>query len=246
MDINEWIDKLYSFLPEKAVEPVQAVVEVGGGAMPFVSSALNYLKFRKINKELSSLKEQLTTITEKANASQNELFIKQEVFPIILNRIVNDEQSEKIKIILNGFEYIIDNEILNLDKIFHFYDVLAEMRLNEIVHFTEKYVEPMMKFEQDPNNLRLNLSLKLEYSEEDFENEDLERYMNNKLFRLGILEYVKDRIVEPPSPYSLQSSMPFKWQPPEPDRYETNTDKYQISNFGKRFVKFFYEEDTKE
>ncbi|WP_257150500.1 hypothetical protein [Bacillus cereus] len=67
---------------------------------------------------------------------------------------MNDEQAEKIKIILDGFEYIIDNDILDFNEIFHYYDVLAEMRLSEIVHLTENYVVPM-EMMKNPGKYRL-------------------------------------------------------------------------------------------
>ncbi|WP_249598499.1 hypothetical protein [Peribacillus frigoritolerans] len=243
MDINELINKMYGTLPSSLQEPVQALVEIGGGATPVIGSVLNYLKFGKINKELSKLKGKVGNITEKVDASENELFLKQEVFPIVLNRILSDEQEEKIKIILNGFEYIIDNDILNLDKIFNYYDVLAEMRLTEIVHLTEKYVVPMEMI-KNPELMKLNIQLKMEYTDEDREQEDLERYMNNKLFRLGILEYVKERAF--PIEDYFQSSMPYSRQSRAPEKYEPNIDKYELSNFGKRFINFFYDEDTEE
>ncbi|AVX06604.1 hypothetical protein CS527_02270 [Bacillus sp. Y-01] len=241
MDINELIDRIYGTLPTSLQEPVEALVEIGGGVAPFIGSALNYLKFKKINKELNNLKGRLESITTKVEGSQNEMFLKQEVFPIVLNRIMSDEQVEKIKIILNGFEYVIDNEILNLDKIFHYYDVLAEMRISEIVHLSEKYVVPL-EMMKNPEKMKLDIQLKMEYTEEDREQEDLERYMDNKLFRLGILEYVKERVDVPFQQEYIQTSMPYQWQPSVPEKYEIDTEKYKLGNFGNRFIKFFYEE----
>jgi hypothetical protein len=136
---------------------------------------------------------------------------------------------------------VIDNEILNLDKIFHYYDVLAEMRISEIVHLSEKYVVPL-EMMKNPEKMKLDIQLKMEYTEEDREQEDLERYMDNKLFRLGILEYVKERVDVPFQQEYIQTSMPYQWQPSVPEKYEIDTEKYKLGNFGNRFIKFFYEE----
>ncbi|GAB6440297.1 hypothetical protein bcgnr5372_63730 [Bacillus luti] len=242
MDIKGLMDLMCKGLPAPLQEPVEIAVEIGGGVAPIAGSILNYFKFKKINKELSNLKGQIENIAQKIEDSQNEVYLKQEIFPIILNKIMNDEQEEKIKIILNGFEYIIDNEILDSDKIFHYYDVLAEMRLSEIVHLTNKYVV-IMEMLKNPGKMELKLDLKMEYTAEDKEREDLERYMNNKLFRLGILEYVKERVDKPSEGISMQTSMPYQWQDPAPERYEVNTEKYKVSNFGKRFIEFFYKEE---
>jgi hypothetical protein len=133
MDITGLIEKVYGVLPEAAIEPVEAIVEIGGQSILLLSGAMNWYKFNKINKELTHLSRQINTITDKLILSENEVFIKQEVFPIILNKILNHEQTEKISVMLNGFEHIIDEDILDTDKIFHYYDVLSEMRLSEIV-----------------------------------------------------------------------------------------------------------------
>ncbi|MEB8799666.1 hypothetical protein [Bacillus cereus] len=246
MDIKELINIMCENLPDSLQEPVQEVVEIGGGAAPVIGSILNHFKFKKINKELNNLKGKIEKIAGKLDQSENEVFLKQEVFPIVLNRIMNDEQAEKLKIILNGFEYIIDNDILDFDKIFHYYDVLAEMRLSEIVHLTEKYVVPM-EMMKNPEKMKLNIQLKMDYTEEEKEaekeREDLKRYMDNKLFRLGILQYVKERVDEPFQDDYIQTGMPYQWQSPVPDKYEINIEKYKLSNFGKRFIKFFGEEE---
>lgn len=67
-------------------------------------------------------------------------------------------------------------------------------------------------------------------------------YISNKLFRLGILEYAKERVDTGYQRREYVESMPYKWQYTQP-QYETNLNKYQISNFGKSFIKFFYEQD---
>lgn len=245
MDITTLIERVYGTMPEPLQEPVQAVMEVGGGVIPIISSALHYLKHKKIDKELRKVHGQIELILDKLEASQNSKLFKQDVFPIVLNKIINEEQPEKISVILNGFEYIIDNNMIELDKIFHYYDVLEEMRLSEIFHLAEKYVKPM-EMVKSPGKYELKLNIKLEYTEEDREQEDLERYMDNKLFRLGILKFVKELVDEPSYLDYSQSSLPYQWQPPEPKKFEINTDKYELSRFGLRFIKFFYEEDNDE
>ncbi|QHE62222.1 hypothetical protein FHE72_15260 [Rossellomorea vietnamensis] len=241
MDITDLIKKLYGVLPEAAVEPVEAIVEIGGQSIPFLSGAVNWYKFNNINKELTHLSRQINTITDKLILSDNEVFIKQEVFPIILNKILNDEQSEKISVMLNGFEHIIDENILDTDKIFHYYDVLSEMRLSEIVHLTEGYVKPMENA-RNPYKIKLNpLRINIQKTEEEKERADLERYMDNKLHRLGILQYAKEqtrnRNYRPQDYKDLGSNK---------KDYKVNIERFEISNFGLRFIEFFYKEDTAE
>lgn len=241
MDVNGLIDRVYGVLPDAVVEPVEAIVDIGGQSMPFISGVMNWYKFRKINKELNNLTEQINTATDKLEASENEMLIKQEVFPIILNKILNDEQTEKISVMLNGFEHIIDEDILDTDKIFHYYDVLSEMRLSEIVHLTEIYVKPLENA-RNPYKLKLNpLRLNLQRTEEEKERVDLERYMDNKLHRLGILEYAKERkrnLEFRPQEYNNVGN--------NKNNYKVNMDRMEISNFGLRFIEFFYKEDTPE
>ncbi|HDR7374274.1 TPA: hypothetical protein QCX15_006117, partial [Bacillus cereus] len=56
MDIKELINIMCENLPDSLQEPVQEVVEIGGGAAPVIGSILNHFKFKKINKELNNLK----------------------------------------------------------------------------------------------------------------------------------------------------------------------------------------------
>jgi hypothetical protein len=242
MDISGLIEKVYGVLPEATVEPVEALVDIGGQSMPMISGVMNWYKFRKINKELNNLTEQISTITTKMVTSENEVFIKQEVFPIILNKILNDEQTDKISVMLNGFEHIIDEGILDTDKIFHYYDVLSEMRLSEIVHLTEEYVKPMENARNPYNKIRLNpIRLNIQRTEEEKERADLERYMDNKLHRLGILQYAKERTRNRdyrPQEYNDLGN--------NKKDYRVNMERFEISNFGLRFIEFFYKEDTSE
>jgi hypothetical protein len=241
MDISNFIDKVYGVLPEKAVEPIEVIVDIGGQSIPLISGAINWYKFKKINEELNKLSTRINAVTEKMNDSENEVFIKQEIFPIILNNIINDEQNEKISVMLNGFEQIIDKNILDTDKIFHYYDVLKEMRVSEIVHLTENYVKPLENA-RNPYYLKLNpIRLNFQKSKEEREIVDLERYMDNKLHRLGILEYAKERIRR--TEYKPREYKDFEGSK---NNFKVNMDRFQISNFGLRFIEFFYNEDTSE
>ncbi|HDR7939774.1 TPA: hypothetical protein QCY40_005873, partial [Bacillus cereus] len=49
MDIKELINIMCENLPDSLQEPVQEVVEIGGGAAPVIGSILNHFKFKKIN-----------------------------------------------------------------------------------------------------------------------------------------------------------------------------------------------------
>ncbi|PWW26845.1 hypothetical protein DFO73_1098 [Cytobacillus oceanisediminis] len=90
---------------------LETLVDIGGQSIPLINGAMNWYKFKKINKELTNLTEQINTIMEKLEVSEKKIFIKQEVFPIIFSKILNDEQIERISVMLNGFEHIIDEEI---------------------------------------------------------------------------------------------------------------------------------------
>lgn len=240
MDITGFINKVYGVLPEAAVEPVEALVEIGGQSIPLLSGAMNWYKFNKINKELTHLSRQINLITDKLESSRNEVFLKQEVFPIILNKILNDEQTEKISVMLNGFDHIIEKDTLDTDKIFHYYDVLSEMRLSEILHLTDNYVK-FIEYARNPHKVQLHLRINLQNTKEEKERADLERYMDNKLHRLGILQYAKERARNPD--YS-----PPNYQDFENNRkdYTINIERFEISSFGLRFIEFFYKEDTSE
>lgn len=111
-------------------------------------------------------------------------YYENEIFSHVLDITEQETQKEKIKLIINGFETILENNILDEDKIFTYYDVLKELRLMEIrrlFQHTSKYLE----FKRA--NAIKNFRIKLERDEAEVEKQHFENYIDNKLDKLGLI-----------------------------------------------------------
>lgn len=88
---------------------------------------------------INSLKEHIEKIEAKLNEYEpNEIrILKDDIFPLIFDYSSDEVQKEKIKMIINGFEYIVDKKLLDQDKILELYDVLKNLRLKEINCFVK-------------------------------------------------------------------------------------------------------------
>lgn len=215
MNLNGFVKKIVGNLPEGA-EQAMEVIEFGGQFIPVAGSIMNTVRFKKIENELTKHEGKINAIGEKLDRSEHEVFFKQEVFPIVFNKILQDEQVEKTSIFLNGLEYIVDNEVVDEDIIFHYYDVLSELRLADIRHLAEKYESDLIYFgilKRRPTLRVPKIPVTKEEKKKNKEKVDVEQYMNNKLQRLGILQPgVRDKSLG-------------------------------VSPFGRRFVQFFYVEE---
>jgi hypothetical protein len=159
---------------------------------------------------------------------ENERFYKLEVFPLIIKQIYEEEEDSKIPIIINGFEYTVDEAFEEMEKVFHFFDVLAELRVSDILRLFNKYV-PGYNRPRPTNNVLGFRDETPEVMEELHERESLNNYIDNKLERLGLV-YTEEEdlvafLVNPNNRYRSRRK-------PSP----------RLTAFGGRFVKFFRKE----
>ncbi|UDB47223.1 hypothetical protein [Bacillus safensis] len=108
-------------------------------------------------------------------------FYENEVFSLVIDIAEQETQKEKIKLIINGFETILEDNILDENKIITYYDVLKELRIIDIrrlLQHTSKYYE-----------IKRAKSLELlpQRDQEDAENEHFKNYIDNKLGKLGLI-----------------------------------------------------------
>ena len=92
-----------------------------------IMSALDEFKNR-----LNNIETQLRDMTEK---EMN--FIKNKALPIMFDFIINEQQGEKVKFIVNGMENIITYRITDEDLILTYFDVLNELRIIDIKELLE-------------------------------------------------------------------------------------------------------------
>lgn len=164
-------------------------VDVADAVSPFVpavSSIINYYKFYRMGKRIDELDKKIVRMELKINelSDKDYNFLRQKAFPVMLENLFDEQQEEKVQLILNGFESIIENHITDEDKVFTFYDVLEGLRAHEIkrlMQHTKEYREMLIK---NPEKLKLNFDI----SPEGNNNRAFLQYIDNKLESLGLIE----------------------------------------------------------
>lgn len=250
MNLENFVDRIIDIVPEKAQEPVRIIVDDSLEFVPLLGKIHHAYKHRKIDRALKEITPKLETIANKLEilATKNEggqdfEIFKEEIFPIIVSKMLNEPQGEKIKVIIEGFEYLIDKEITDLDIVLNYYDVLEELRVADLMYLAKKYT-PL-----DVNSAKLNIRLDDPINEfnlsqnERIELENLreerrtnERYIENKLIRCGLL--IQDRSTYTSSKLSTSSSINY--------RTTGESTKYTLTSFGHRFFEFFLISDLND
>lgn len=165
---------------------LNTTMDVGIGAAPYLGKIYQSYQMVRLQKRVQANYQQLQTLKNKIESMEDEVFYKQEVFPLIVKKLMDEDEDDKALVIINGFEYVIDNEINEIERVYHYYDVLAELRFSDIMMLIEDYM---------PYEMRKNptLNIKLPTDEEVRTNnykeqETIKNYQKNKLVRLGLLE----------------------------------------------------------
>ena len=191
-----------------------------------IGSFWTSFKIHKLKKRLNVIEPDLLSIKKKIEQKQNEVFYKQEVFPLILKLICEEDEEGKENIYINGFEYVVDEGIEEMEKVFHYFDVLAELRISDIVHLFKRFGSNIqIKLDKDHERYHNDLAYRKEYDEKI----DLETYMMNKLVRLGIVKIEQvDALKE------INDSIEFGT-----NRRRSREPRILLTSFGKRFIEFF-------
>lgn len=161
-------------------------IDVGIGVGGELMKAYNSFQMWKLQKRMTANEEQLQIIKNKIEANENEVFYKQEIFPLIVKELMDDDEDEKAKVIIDGFEHFIDNDMYEIERIYHYYDVLSELRYSDIMMLVEKYY-PNGK----SKDIRMTFKLPIE-KEEISEEKAIRIYQKNKLVRLNLISEVSN------------------------------------------------------
>jgi hypothetical protein len=113
--------------------------------------------------------------------------ISNEIFPIVLNVMLEEEQEEKLNLIVNSFNYCVNKRFFDKDMIITYYDVLSSLRTIDLTYLMSKATESeeMDFFKKDIEKL---ISDK---SEESGERRIAVGYILQKLSRLDLLTFRK-------------------------------------------------------
>lgn len=164
---------------------IDIVFDTGMGAAPTVGNMYQSYRIKNLEKRMKQNENQLEIIKDKVENSINEVFYKSKVVPLIINQILNEDEDLKVKVIIDGFEHIVDNDLHQIEKIYHYYDVLGELRYSDIMLFVKRYTPNEMRKER---KLDIHLATQNERRTQEYmESQAIKEYQRNKFMRLGLL-----------------------------------------------------------
>lgn len=172
-DLDSYLKKLLCI---EENTPESAIFNIGydflEGAAPVIGNGIQNVKIRNLKKGLKELNYVVADIGVTLNELQ-EKFIQEKALPLILKNMMQEEQEEKIKILVNGLESIINDSMYEEDSLFEFYDVVNSLRKKEIARLLELYSKEIQN--QETYNI----------GNFQFDGTSLE-YIDNKLVQLGL------------------------------------------------------------
>jgi hypothetical protein len=191
---------------------------VGQIASGVVTAKLSYRQ-KQQQKNMEIAFRELQRTKEELNAKIAQLsdevysFINDRVFPLIFDYVIDEQQEEKISLIINGFHSVIEDQITDEEIILTYFDVLKNLRAAEISFFMKTYFPDYSQLDMD--RLRLAMDTSPSGRKRYQTIESYKAYVNNKLEQLGLIQTM----------YVVES--------------ESATDRDVVTDFGKGFVAFF-------
>jgi len=230
----------------------EMIIDTGASLIPGLSGAFSSYKrvrFEKNTKhfaeELALRIDEIRLNLEKKTDDQKQKIDK--LFEYIMDYVIDEQQEEKIKYIVNGFVRLTEHESATEDFVLTYYDVLKELRILDIsvlrVYYHSFYVLDKKETYRDVmenhgityqqyNSVRHNL-LRLGVFTTKTDNkvtDDLD-----SLFKaVKDIQTYLDKLLK-------NKSLPKLKQPKM-----LSKDSFELSNFGKDFVKFFLEIDQQQ
>lgn len=134
---------LNEFLGIEEGSTAEEVIDIGLSAAPYLAKVYNAFKLRRFDKRIKENEEQIVRIKQKMNTLDEPLkeMIQNTIFPYILDDLIEEHQDRKIEFILYGSEYIVYEEVEDQDYIISYYDVLRDLRIEDIKRLLEYKLE---------------------------------------------------------------------------------------------------------
>ncbi|MFJ5749656.1 hypothetical protein ACIP97_13910 [Peribacillus frigoritolerans] len=139
----------------------------------------------RVHKALELIDNRMDTILDLlAHLNDYEYrFVEEKVFPIVFENIINEDEEEKIKYIINSFETIIENKIVDEELVLSYLDVIKSLRIIDIQHLYRQTSDYRKKLSMEKRTLEPP-----DLSEIGQQRVALTKYIHNKLQQLGLID----------------------------------------------------------
>lgn len=110
---------------------------VGQVAPGIVTAYMSYKQKRTekmIMAAITDINGRLKALEEKLNklATEDWVFVKETFLPVLFDAIADEQQEEKISLLVNGFQTVIEYQLTDIDIIILYYDIMRELRVLDL------------------------------------------------------------------------------------------------------------------
>ncbi|XOJ01563.1 hypothetical protein ACMX2M_07470 [Paenibacillus polymyxa] len=213
--------RLIEILGIKDGSTVHSLIDSSIDALPLIGKIHSAYKMANLKRRVNGIETRLSALSITMYENDNKLlnqFIRDKAFPIVLDELLAEHEEEKIDLVVNGLEYTYNEEITEVSKILVYFDVLRELRIQELKklitysdHYKKHWTTPKLEVSlPDPEDREGMKKLN--------ENTGYKAYIDNHLTTLGLT--IKKETT--------------KW-------YSTETSGYEVvlTDFGEHFIVFF-------
>lgn len=149
-------------------------------------SAEDSYRYIRAEKNIKAAIEDLNTKIEKIESrtlARNNEIIKEQLFPVLWDFVVEEQETDKIQLFVNGVVSAVNKEEIKMEKMFVYFDILKNLRLKEIQYFIDVYINKNYKVVTGNFTVNYPKDLDIAYH----------NYVLNKLERLGMINlYIID------------------------------------------------------
>lgn len=136
-------------LEPSAVMAIDILVDavLGTFASGLYSTKTSY-QFKRLESNVKEAFEELYKRVEKLElyiTEKNEGIFKNQLFPIFWDFVLEEKESEKIQLFVNGLESSLTKEQINMEMMYVYFDTLKQMRAKDIVSFQDIFINKNYK-----------------------------------------------------------------------------------------------------
>ncbi len=216
-------------------------IEGAWESVPYFGKVYNAIKMNRLQGRIKKLERRLGKLASNLVESENELlneFIRKQAFPIVLDKLLEEHQEEKIDLIMNGIEYVYKEGITKENKMLIYFDVLQDLRVGEIkrlLEYSKEGKEYLRKSGQEFNDLPEDPEELVKY----FENEGYIAYIDNHLEKLGLIDTgIRPSHETQSAVFEALNSM-VDSRSGRGRGFRKSDPQTKLTQFGKEFIKFF-------
>jgi bifunctional DNA-binding transcriptional regulator/antitoxin component of YhaV-PrlF toxin-antitoxin module len=207
---------------------------------PYVGKVITAYKIHRLEKRFKEHETRIKNIQQKIEWLSPELieFVKGRVFPFVLEDLLNEAQDQKVEFILNGFEVVIEKEFTEEDKIISYFDILRQLRVDELMSLLNYDYEYFRMMEEKRKNIGLS-------NEADVKKiiDGYYTYINSRLSSFGLvarndkdaygelIDYIEQKF-NGNDRFSFGSKSRVLWS------MENRIEDYKLTKFGQDFINF--------